>query len=93
MDLDGTTVKSEEFWIWLIEKTAKKLLNNPSFTLSQDDIPFVSGFSTMEHLDYCLKKYQIKSTILEANKAYHEIAEYELNEIMEGRGNTSAFQQ
>lgn len=25
MDLDGTTVKSEEFWIWLIEKAVKKI--------------------------------------------------------------------
>lgn len=92
MDLDGTTVKSEEFWIWLIEKTSQRLLNNSNFHLSEEDIPFVSGFSTMEHLDYCLKKYKIQSTLLQANKAYHEIAEYELNEIMQGRGNTQAFQ-
>ena len=92
MDLDGTTVQSEAFWIWLIEKTVKKLLNNPNFALSEEDIPFVSGFSTMEHLDYCLKKYNIQRTVLEANKAYHEIAEYELNEIKAGRGNTAAFQ-
>lgn len=92
MDLDGTTVKSEEFWIWLIEKTVKKLLGNPKFTLVEEDIPFVSGFSTMEHLDYCLKKYHIQSSILEANKVYHETAEFELNEIMQGRGNVSAFQ-
>ena len=26
MDLDGTTVKSEEFWIWIIEKTVQSLL-------------------------------------------------------------------
>ena len=92
MDLDGTTVKSEEFWIWLIEKTVKKLLKNSSFTLSEEDIPFVSGFSTMEHLDYCLKKYAVKSDLLQANAVYHETAEYELNEIMQGRGNTAAFQ-
>ena len=92
MDLDGTTVKSEEFWIWVIEKTVKKLLNDPSFSLLQKDVPFVSGFSTIEHLDYCIKKYGIKSDLLQANATYHEIAEYELNEIMQGRGNMSAFQ-
>ena len=92
MDLDGTTVKSEGFWIWLIEKTAKRLLKNDSFAFSEEDIPFVSGFSTMEHFDYCLKKYQIQSNLLQANAIYHEIAEYELNEIMQGRGNTSAFE-
>ena len=46
----------------------------------------------MEHLDYCLKKYQIQSNLLQANAIYHEIAEYELNEIMQGRGNASAFE-
>ena len=91
MDLDGTSVQSEEFWIWLIEKTAGKLLKNPKFTLSAEDIPFVSGFSTIEHLEYCIKKYEIQATALEANCAYHEIAEYELKEILEGRGNVSAF--
>lgn len=92
MDLDGTTVKSEEFWIWLIEKTVKKLLDKPSFTLSQEDIPYVSGFSTIEHLEYCMKKYEISATSAEANAAYHEIAERELNEILQGRGNITAFQ-
>lgn len=92
MDLDGTTVKSEEFWIWLIEKTVQRLLGKPQFTLSAEDIPFVSGFSTIEHLDYCIKKYAIPKTSLEANAAYHEIAERELNEILQGRGNIFAFQ-
>lgn len=91
MDLDGTTVQSEEFWIWLIEKTAQELMDNPNFTLTDEDIPYVSGFSTMEHLDYCLKKYNIPKTILEANATYHKIAERELNEILEGRGNVAAF--
>ena len=91
MDLDGTSVQSEEFWIWLIEKTAQELTNDPSFAFTAEDIPYVSGFSTMEHLDYCLKKYKIPKTILEANAAYHKIAERELNEILEGRGNVAAF--
>ncbi len=91
MDLDGTTVKSEEFWIWLIEKTVKKLLGKPTFTLAEEDIPYVSGFSTIEHLEYCIKKYGIPQTAIEANGVYHEIAETELNEILQGRGNVSAF--
>lgn len=91
MDLDGTTVKSEEYWIWLIEKTVKKLLGDESFTFAAEDIPYVSGFSTIEHLDYCIKKYNIPTDVLAANRLYHETAEYELNEILEGRGNASAF--
>ncbi len=90
MDLDGTTVISEEFWIYLIEKTVQ-LLTTPEFKLSQEDVPFVSGFSTAEHLEYCLKKYKIEKTVFEALNAYHKAAEFELNEIMRGRGNQQAF--
>jgi hypothetical protein len=35
MDLDGTTVHSEEFWIWIIQMTIASLLGNPTFTLEK----------------------------------------------------------
>ena len=91
MDLDGTTVQSEEFWIYLIEKTVKTLLKNERFSFTQEDIPYVSGFSTIEHLSYALKKYEVPCDVAVANATYHAIAEQELNEIMQGRGNVSAF--
>jgi len=91
MDLDGTTVQSEEFWIYLIEKTVKTILKNDKFAFVEEDIPFVSGFSTIEHLTYAMKKYNVPCDISEANATYHAIAEYELKEILEGRGNVSAF--
>ena len=90
MDLDGTTVISEEFWIYLIEKTVKQI-SSPDFRLSEEDTPFVSGFSTAEHLEYCLNKYKIPKTVNEALEVYHKTARFELNEIMEGRGNADAF--
>ena len=90
MDLDGTTVISEEFWMFLIEKTVKKL-STPDFCLAEEDVPYVSGFSTAEHLEYCLKKYNIDQPLTVATDTYHEIARFELNEIMEGRGNVDAF--
>ena len=62
MDLDGTTVISEEFWIYLIEKTVKQIFS-PDFCLSEEDTPYVSGFSTAEHLEYCLNKYKIPKTV------------------------------
>ena len=31
MDLDGTTVRSEKFWIWIIEQTTASLLGNSKF--------------------------------------------------------------
>ena len=90
MDLDGTTVISEEFWIYLIEKTVKQIAS-PDFCLSEQDTPYVSGFSTAEHLEYCLNKYKIPKTVNEALEVYHKTARFELNEIMEGRGNVDAF--
>jgi len=43
MDLDGTTVRSEEFWIWIIQMSVASLSGNPDFTLEEEDLPFVSG--------------------------------------------------
>lgn len=31
MDLDGTSVRSEQFWMWIIEKTMQRLMGNASF--------------------------------------------------------------
>ena len=91
MDLDGTTVKSEEFWIYLIEKTVQKIIGNTSFNFSDEDIPFVSGYSTLQHLKYCIDKYELKIDVSDANKIYHAIAETELKEILKGGGNINAF--
>lgn len=91
MDLDGTTVKSEEFWIYLIECTIKKLTKRSDFSLSREDIPFVSGFSTEEHLRYCLEKYKLDFSLNQAIEKYHETAEAELNEVLKGKGNFGAF--
>ena len=91
MDLDGTTVKSEEFWIYLIEKTIKTVSKNQKFSFTEEDIPYVSGFSTIEHLSYALKKYGVDCDLDTANKTYHAIAEKELNDILIGKGNVSAF--
>ena len=91
MDLDGTTVHSEEFWIWIIERTASSLLGNDKFRLSDDDIPFVSGHSVSEHLTYCIKKYAPNKTVAEARKYYFEHTNREMKEILEGRGREGAF--
>jgi hypothetical protein len=57
MDLDGTSVRSEKFWMWVIELTIGKLLNNNKFSLQHEDEPHVSGHSVSEHLQYCIDKY------------------------------------
>ena len=91
MDLDGTTVRSEDFWIWIIEKTTASLLENPKFELEEADIPFVSGHSVSEHLTYCINKYCPEKTVEDARHFYFEHTHHEMNEIMEGRGKPNAF--
>jgi len=91
MDLDGTTVRSEEFWIWIIQLTCQSLLGNPRFELEDADIPHVSGHSVSEHLKYCIKKYCPEKTVEEARDYYFEHTRYQMREILEGRGRKNAF--
>ena len=77
MDLDGTSVKSEEFWISRIEKTRQVVSQNSSFRLTKEDFPFVSGFTTQEHLSYCLNKYKIPVSVNRAQRRHkHKKEEY-----------------
>lgn len=91
MDLDGTTVRSEEFWIWIIEKTSQSLLDNPRFELEEADLPFVSGHSVSEHLKYCINKYCPEKSVEEARTYYFRHTHQEMDEIMKGRGKKGAF--
>lgn len=91
MDLDGTSVKSESFWMWIIEQTVAKLKQDKNFHLESVDEPHVSGHSVSEHLQYCINKYCPGKTLEEARKFYFETTEYEMNEILEGRGKEGAF--
>jgi beta-phosphoglucomutase len=91
MDLDGTSVKSENFWIWIIEKTVASLLANSKFSLEESDMPYVSGHSVSEHLGYCIRKYCPDKTVEQARQFYFEHTHFEMNEIIHGRGRTNAF--
>ncbi|MBM4152254.1 MAG: HAD family phosphatase [Kiritimatiellaceae bacterium] len=91
MDLDGTSVHSEAFWIWIIEMTTASLLKNPKFQLEEADIPYVSGHSVSEHLSYCIRKYCPEKKVEEARGYYFQHTHHEMNEIMEGRGKPNAF--
>lgn len=91
MDLDGTTIKSESFWIWIIEKTTASLLGDDKFRLEEADVPFVSGHSVSEHLTHCINKYCPEKTLEEARGFYFHHTHFEMNEIMEGRGRPGAF--
>ena len=91
MDLDGTSVRSEEFWIWIIQMTTASLLGDPRFELEEADLPFVSGHSVSEHLGYCIRKYCPGRTVEQARHHYFEHTRREMKEIMEGRGRDGAF--
>ncbi len=91
MDLDGTTVHSEEFWIWIIQQSTASLLGNPKFELEEADLPHVSGHSVSEHLHYCLTKYCPDKTVEEARGYYFEHTHRELAAIIAGGGRPGAF--
>lgn len=91
MDLDGTSVRSEEFWIWIIEQTTASLLGNPKFELEEADLPFVSGHSVSEHLKYCIQKYCPDKTVEEARRYYFQHTHREMQAITDGHGRKNAF--
>ncbi|MBS7359864.1 MAG: HAD hydrolase-like protein, partial [Oscillospiraceae bacterium] len=91
MDLDGTTVRSEDFWIWIIQMTTASMLGNPNFELEEEDLPFVSGHSVSEHLQYCIDKYCPGEALEKARNFYFEHTHREMEEIMAGRGKDGAF--
>ena len=91
MDLDGTTVRSEEFWIWIIQLTTASLLGKPEFELEEADIPYVSGHSVSEHLTHCVEKYCPDKTVEEARSFYFEHTHREMEAIVQGKGRKNAF--
>jgi beta-phosphoglucomutase-like phosphatase (HAD superfamily) len=91
MDLDGTSVRSEEFWIRIIQMSTASLLGDSKFELQEEDIPFVSGHSVSEHLQYCIQKYCPDRTVEEARKYYFEHTRREMKEIVDGHGREGAF--
>jgi beta-phosphoglucomutase len=91
MDLDGTTVRSEDFWMLMIQKSIASLLEDPSFILEEEDLPYVIGHSVSEHLHYCIQKYCPQKTIEQARSYYYFHTHHELQEILMGRGIREAF--
>lgn len=79
MDLDGTTLYSETFWIHVIEETICKLMESKSFCVDKEDIPFVSGHSVSEHLQYCIDKYCPTKNLNDAIQIYFEVSQEQLN--------------
>lgn len=91
MDLDGTSVRSEAFWVWIIEQTIASLLQNPAFQLEESDLPYVSGHSVSEHLQYGIDKYCPDQTVETARGHYFEHTHREMAAIRAGNGRSGAF--
>ena len=91
MDLDGTSVHSESFWMWVIEQTTAGLLGKSDFRREAEDEPFISGHSVSEHLQYMIDKYVPGGSLAEARDRYFAIVNHEMAEIMAGRGKQDAF--
>lgn len=91
MDLDGTSVRSEDFWIWMIQLTTASLLDNSKFELEESDLPYVSGHSVSEHLEHCIRKYCPDKKVEQARELYFRHTHFQMNEIMQGRGREGAF--
>lgn len=92
MDLDGTSVHSESFWVWIIERTTASLLGDEGFRLAESDLPHVSGHSVSEHLQHCIGKYCPHATVEQAREHYFEHTHREMAEVLAGRGRADAFQ-
>ena len=91
MDLDGTSVHSEQFWMWVIEQTTARLLGKSDFKREAEDEPFISGHSVSEHLQYMIDKYCPDGALEQARQYYFEIVNHEMAEILAGRGKQDAF--
>ncbi len=91
MDLDGTSVRSEPFWVWIIQSTLAELMGEPGFELEAADEPHVSGHSVSEHLQYCIAKYCPDRSVEEARRIYFRITAREMKAILDGGGRAEAF--
>ena len=91
MDLDGTSIESEPFWVGIMESTIAHLTGNSHFSFEDADLPYVSGHSVSEHLQYCIRKYCPEKSVEDGRQIYYQITEYEMTKIMEGHGRKDAF--
>lgn len=92
MDLDGTTVHSETFWIEIIQSVVRDLLHKSGFQFQAEDLPYVSGHSVSEHLSYCLRTYCPNEGLEHARQLYFFHTRHEMKEILAGRGRKNAFE-
>lgn len=92
MDLDGTAIDSEHFWVGIIQQSIARLMGNSGFCFEDADLPHVSGYSVAEHLNYCITKYCPEKKLQDAREIYKELEYQELTKLLHGGGHSDAFQ-
>ena len=92
MDLDGTSVRSEPFWIWMIQLTTASLARRPGVR-ARGRRPALTCPATASPsiCEYCIRKYCPGRTVEEARALYFEHTHREMAEILAGRGRRDAF--
>ena len=91
MDLDGTSVRSEAFWVWIIQSTIAELMGDSGFELEGTDEPHVSGHSVSEHLQYCIDRYCPEKNVEDARRIYFDVTRREMRAVLDGGGRADAF--
>lgn len=81
MDMDGTTMLSEKFWVEMLRISVVKVTKDDNFKFSDSDFPYISGHSVTEHLSYCIDKYKLKCKLFELKEIYDDIVDYNLDNL------------
>ena len=92
MDLDGTSVHSEPFWIWIIQMTVATLLGNPRFELEHVDQPFVAGHSVSSTCRTASTSTAPAGRWRRLAQLYFEHTHRELDALLAGNGRREAIQ-
>ena len=96
LDLDGTCVKSEHFWIMTILETVNTMRDSagleriPAFR--PEELPYISGRSVPEHLHYCIDHYCPEAPLSRMQSVYTEIAETYMEQLCSGELQLDAFE-
>lgn len=96
LDLDGTCVKSESFWIAVILETVNRTRRGfdmpPLEGFDSSELPHISGRTVPEHLLYCIDSYCPKATLGDIQNLYTQIAEEYMTKLNNGELNIDAFE-
>lgn len=96
LDLDGTCVKSEAFWIAVILEAVNRMRARlgmpPVGAFGDSELPHISGRTVPEHLLYCIQHYCPRATLGELQDLYTDIAEEYMQRLNAGELDIDAFE-